>query len=123
MDWVNGVVFAAGLYVLLHDRREAGDTLYVRASRWAAALSYSLYVVHMPLLVFLRALIIDGRPWEFNLTTGIAALLLAVLIVAYAAIVWYLFESRTGRVREFVTDQLRRFRGTNRQEAAQRAPA
>jgi peptidoglycan/LPS O-acetylase OafA/YrhL len=123
VDWVNGVVFAAGLYVLLHDRRTAGETLYVKSSRGAAALSYSLYVVHMPLLVFLRALSIEGRPWELSLATGVAAVLLAVTIVAYAAIVWYLFESRTGRVREFATEQLRRFRGTNRQEAAQRAPA
>lgn len=123
VDWVNGVVFAVGLYVLLHDRRDAPATPYVRSARAAAALSYSLYVVHMPLLVFLRALIVEGRPWELSFATAVAAVLLAVTIVAYAAVVWYFVESRTGRVRDLVTEQLRRLRGEHRQEATQRAPA
>jgi peptidoglycan/LPS O-acetylase OafA/YrhL len=109
-DYVVGLVFATGLYVLLLDSRIATNGFYEQFARGTANISYTLYVVHMPLLIFLRALLNDGRPWDFSLSSVLAALLLFAGMLLYASVVWYLFEARTNRIRELVSQRLMAFR-------------
>jgi peptidoglycan/LPS O-acetylase OafA/YrhL len=104
------LTFAAGLYVLLLDRRPAANGLYERLARASANISYTLYVVHMPLLIFLRAFVNDGRQWDFAPWTVIAALVLFVATLGYASAIWYLFEARTNTVRELVSARVMAFR-------------
>jgi peptidoglycan/LPS O-acetylase OafA/YrhL len=117
-DYVVGITFAAGLYVLLHDRRPAADGVYVRTARRAAHFSYTLYVVHMSFLIFLRAWILDGRPWSVGAgTVGLAAII-TLVVLAYAAAVWFLAEARTDRVRHFVAARAAALRGRLTQDSA-----
>jgi peptidoglycan/LPS O-acetylase OafA/YrhL len=109
-DYLVGFVFATGLYVLLLDYRIAADGFYEQFARGTANISYTLYVVHMPLLIFLRAMLNDGRPWGFGLSTVLAALLLFAATLLYASVVWYLFEARTNTIRELVSQSLMAFR-------------
>ncbi len=88
---------------LLIDARTVADGAYNRLARGAANISYTLYVVHMPFLIFLRAFFNGGAQWSFRPgTAGIAAALFIAAII-YASGVWYLFESRTTRIREWLS--------------------
>jgi len=69
-------------------------------------MSYSLYVVHMSFLLFLRAAMIDGPPWRVELWTILLAILITGVVAAYAGVVWFLTESRTAQVRRFVANRL-----------------
>lgn len=108
IDYVTGLGTAWLLYILLHasEPRILG-TPYRAAAKVFAGLSYTLYVVHMPLLIFLRAAIVPGRPWTPDpYEVGLATLLAAALFV-YAWTVASLTENKTSQVRSWVLRQLR----------------
>ena len=105
-DYITGLVFSAGLYILLHDLRSASETLYVRGARMLSQMSYSMYVVHMSFLLFLRAVIVKGQPWHVEWRTVLFTTLLAAATVAYAGLVWFVAESRTDQVRRFFSKRL-----------------
>jgi peptidoglycan/LPS O-acetylase OafA/YrhL len=109
-DYVVGITFAIGLYVLLLDRRPSREGLYVRLARGSSNISYTLYVVHMPFLIFLRAVLNNGRSWSPGLGTSIASALLFVAALAYASVAWYFFEARTSTIRDLVAHRFTAFR-------------
>jgi len=102
-DYLVGASFAVALWVLLLDARTVADGAYNRLARGTANISYTLYVVHMPFLIFLRAFLNGGAQWSFGLGTAGSAVALFIAAIVYASGVWYLFESRTIRVREWLS--------------------
>jgi peptidoglycan/LPS O-acetylase OafA/YrhL len=109
-DYVVGFIFAVGLYILLLDSRCVGGARYPRCAAAMANISYTLYVAHMPFLIFVRAFLNSGRPWSPGFGTWIAAGLLFAATVSYASVVWFLFESRTSAVRELAAQRFVAFR-------------
>ncbi len=104
-DYSVAVSFAFLLYWLLHLPTKV-SSIYSKASHGLAASSYTLYVVHMPLLVFISALLGVGKRWAptprhliflFSLNCG-------AWIYAYG--VSRLFEARTNTVRRWVEQKL-----------------
>jgi peptidoglycan/LPS O-acetylase OafA/YrhL len=75
---------------------------FVKFSKYISAISYSLYLVHYPVLtafnnIFPRATHIDAESlWHL--------LLRAVTAFAAANIMWYLFERNTPKARKFFRD-------------------
>ena len=65
--------------------------------------SYTLYLVHFPLLAFLYFSF--AAPAQLPFGAESLAILAGVmaLVLAYAGAVWWLFERNTDRVRTFVT--------------------
>ncbi|MBS1817559.1 MAG: acyltransferase [Acidobacteria bacterium] len=106
-DFVVGAAFGGALYVLLSDARPTTGSAYARLAQASAAVSYTLYVVHMPLLIFLRAALNPGPQWRVSAGSVVAALALCVGLVAYAALAWFAFESRTTTVRDWVARALK----------------
>jgi peptidoglycan/LPS O-acetylase OafA/YrhL len=76
--------------------------VYARAAVFLSEMSYTLYLVHLPLLFFFRRLVIRGPLWPPDLRhVGLAlAPAFAALLVAY--IMYWLFESRTNAVRHWL---------------------
>jgi len=76
-------------------------TAYVWLARRAAHSSYTLYLVQMPMLIFLKASLHLPRatPGLLGLLVGIGVL---VAILVYAQLVYELFEKKTQRVREWL---------------------
>lgn len=105
-DYITGIIFAGALYVLLHDRRLAPSadarSWYAWLAAAAAGMSYTLYVVHLPVIYFLRALLVKGTPWSVSPGACLAAFFVWLLVVAYAAAVARLTEARTGAIRAAV---------------------
>jgi peptidoglycan/LPS O-acetylase OafA/YrhL len=100
-DYLTACSFACLLYVLLHCRQPSATGLYAALSRWLANFSYTLYVVHLPLLVFLRACLIPDRPWLPDLPHIGLALLIGIGTIAYAWCLARLTEANTDSVRDF----------------------
>jgi peptidoglycan/LPS O-acetylase OafA/YrhL len=106
-DYVTGLSFAAFLYLILQSRAASAGATYSRFAKGLAGMSYTLYVIHMALLVFLRAALLPNAPWSpdaFHMAAGAA---LVCLSLAYAAGVARLTERHTDAVRAFVWQRLR----------------
>ena len=95
--WLGGgcALLVAGLAV-----RPAAPGIYARISAGASEFSYTLYLVHFPMLACLFYTVFKGQ----QMTPGIhgtgwfAAIL--TLVVFYASAVWWLFERNTDRLRK-----------------------
>jgi peptidoglycan/LPS O-acetylase OafA/YrhL len=104
-DFAVGLAFALWLPSLLGAWRKPG--WWSRLGGGLSAISYTLYVVHFPLLFFVAATQLKGRQFAPD-GTGISwflALSVASLIVAIA--MWWVFERQTDRVRRWLAQVLR----------------
>jgi peptidoglycan/LPS O-acetylase OafA/YrhL len=109
-DFVVGLAFAAALYVLLLDARPDGGGVYDAVARGGAHISYTVYVVHMPFLIFVRALLNDGPQWSFDAGTAMRASAVFAATLAYATVAWYCFEARTPIIRNAASQRFGAFR-------------
>jgi len=97
-DFVVGVASVGLIYALLRSPAQSTSGLYSRLARRLAGFSYTLYVVHLPVLAFLSAWLARQR-WQPNAIHALAGMALAGCILAYAFVVAQLTEYRTGAVR------------------------
>ena len=106
-DFLVGLLVAA-LLVGLQGETQPVAGKGVRLARWLAGWSYSLYLVHLPLLVLVNGLLFSWSPqrWIPGSRTALAALALGLLVLAYAHLVSRLTEARTEEARRWL---LRRF--------------
>lgn len=98
-DYLNAMCFSFLLWIVLHDRTVGGGTGYARWVRELASMSYTLYVVHYPVLVFARAWVGGNRPWEVSSATMVGVVILSSTCMAYAWSLARLFEARTDLIR------------------------
>lgn len=100
-DLVLGAAVTALIWVTLCCGTSPLPTAYVRVSRRAARSSYTLYLVHLPLIIFLKAsLHIDRAAPGWNMMLIRVAILLGVVV--YAQLVYEVFEKNTDRIRDWI---------------------
>ncbi|HUB65892.1 MAG TPA: acyltransferase [Candidatus Methylacidiphilales bacterium] len=104
-DLLIGLGFASMLPCLI--RRNTASRLYGLVAIGLSDISYTLYVVHFPLLSFLFFTFRPGRQVAPSPAAYGTFLLLLCGVVAYASLLWWLFERRTDDVRRIIE---RRFR-------------
>jgi peptidoglycan/LPS O-acetylase OafA/YrhL len=107
MDYVVGLLTMAMLWLL----RGWGEVVprgepWARASVWLAGLSYSLYLVHYPLLQFAADHLTHGVPWSATLPHVVCGAGLLLATVLYAALVAAVTERRNDQVRGWVEAHL-----------------
>jgi peptidoglycan/LPS O-acetylase OafA/YrhL len=99
-DWVFGAVTAGFLWSLLSAREDAEErSASTRFVRMAARMSFTLYVVHTPLLALLAGLILGAERWQpdgIHLVFGAGIL---GLVVAFSWLLAWATEFRTDQVR------------------------
>ncbi len=105
-DFLVGLAFAFALYVLLQDRRPSSEGIYARTADASSRISYTLYVVHMPFLVFLRAWLNAGPQWAFSAGTAVRAAVLFAMCLVYAWLVYRCFEARTDMIRALIRERI-----------------
>ena len=98
-------VIAALIYVLASWPRtgEAPSAFAIRfsyLSRDVAGFSYTLYLVHLPLLVFLEAAVVwnSGTRWQPDATHAAIASGIALFAIAYAFLISRVTEAHTAKV-------------------------
>jgi peptidoglycan/LPS O-acetylase OafA/YrhL len=100
-DLVLGSIVALLIWVTLHCATASLPTAYVRVARRAARSSYTLYLVHLPLLIFIKAVLHLPRAlpgWHVCLVS--MGILVGILL--YAQLVYEIFEKNTDRVRNWI---------------------
>jgi peptidoglycan/LPS O-acetylase OafA/YrhL len=90
---------------------QAKSTPLSRLFRATARFSFTLYVAHTPILIFLVAILAGDSRWSPGVKTGLLAFAALILIVAYAWLLASLTEFRTDRVRAWVEGKLIRSPG------------
>ena len=101
-DYLAAFGAAACLYAFVHHPPPAPRRIFAAAAGHFASISYTLYLVHLPLLVFLEAVWIGPHPWPRD---GHHIMLWGVTVIAvfaYAELIWFCFESRTDAVRRWL---------------------
>jgi len=99
-DTLLGLSFGAFLYVLLHRSDVSPGGRYARAAAALAGFSYTLYLVHMPILLVLRSCLTYETLWYPDAPHALRMLGVLSLVMALA----FAFS----RVTEAKTDVLRR---------------
>ncbi len=100
-DALLGLIVTFLIWVTLHCATKPLPTLYVKVAQRSARSSYTLYLTHFPLLIFLRASLHLPRTvpsWHLFL---IAVCVLSV-VVLYSQLVYELFEKNTDRMRKCI---------------------
>jgi peptidoglycan/LPS O-acetylase OafA/YrhL len=108
VDYVLGISFALLLYFLLHNQAAGGRGRYATVSKTLASFSYTLYVVHMPVLVFLRASLLPDAPWSPDPLHVGFGVVIALGCIAYAYAISRVTEAKTDLVRDKVLTWLAR---------------
>ncbi len=103
-DYVLSGCFALFLYSLLNRTTTIGER-YSRLSHGLASSSYTLYVVHLPLLVFLEVWI--GKRWVPTPLHLVLTLGIVYTDWLYARGIYRLFEARTPTVRQWTEKKLK----------------
>ena len=100
-DVVVGAVFAVVLFGVLQIDFRRQHSRYSRLSHWCAGFSYSLYVLHFPLLLFLRAWLTPAQRWQPDLSHVLRGALIGAVVVAFAWAVSLVTENQTHVVRNW----------------------
>jgi peptidoglycan/LPS O-acetylase OafA/YrhL len=100
-DLVLGLAVTAMIWVTLHCATAPLPAFYVHTARRAAHSSYTLYLVHLPMVIFLKASLQLPRAYPgWHVFLAGAGVLAA--IVLYAQLVYEAFEKNTDRVRRWI---------------------
>ena len=101
-DYILGIVTAICVWIQLSDRRSSNESsMYTRSARELSRFSFSLYVLHTPMLILLASLVLGDNRFTPTVPHIFAALSLLMVTGIYAWIVAWLTEFRTDKVRKF----------------------
>ena len=118
-DYLVGAAFAGLLLTLLTTPLSKGISASV--ARRLAGVSYTMYVAHLPLLVFLGGWLVPGKPWTPDLPHLIDAALVFVAVSAYCVAIGRWTEAKTSTIRRLFSTRPRALRW--RESLAAVAPA
>ena len=104
-DYVLGVAVTILVYLILCCARKPMPALYSKPAQQLAHMSYTLYLVHVPLLVFLTAWM-GGRRWLPSLSSLGYTAAIFVLVLAYAWVVYFCFERNTDAMRRWLKKRI-----------------
>lgn len=97
--WVAAISFSVILFCAVRQRGVCTNAVYRRVAGFLD-ISYTLYLIHLPLAIFICALV--DRPWHYyalSVMTLSMFLLMNAAIVVAAFLFYKLFEGNTDRVR------------------------
>jgi peptidoglycan/LPS O-acetylase OafA/YrhL len=106
-DYLLGALTFLFFWVMLSARQHHGTRWYVSLVRQTARCSYTIYVVHMPLLLLLTALIAGDRLWSPTyLPRTLIAFAVLMVLLAYCLLMAACTEFHTDRIRFWVERRL-----------------
>jgi peptidoglycan/LPS O-acetylase OafA/YrhL len=103
-DFLIGLTFAAFMYYLLSVERRQHSAWYTKIAQTASNVSYTEYLIHYPFLVFLNACVVrTTAKWQPDRQHLAAAAGLLVCTLLYVAVVWWLTEAKTDKIRALLS--------------------
>src|SRR6266446_98042 len=105
-DLAVGIAFTLFLFGVLQRELGAGSRHYLGVAHRFAGFSYSLYVLHFPLLLFLRAWTVPSERWQPDGVHFLYGSLIGVVVLVFAWTVSLFTENRTRVARHWVRKKL-----------------
>ncbi|HEX7159051.1 MAG TPA: acyltransferase [Edaphobacter sp.] len=106
-DYLFGALTFLFFWIMLSARQRCGTGWHVSLVRQTARCSYTIYIVHMPLLLLLTAFVAGDTLWSpANLPRTFIALAVLVVILAYSFLMAACTEFHTDRIRSWVERRL-----------------
>jgi peptidoglycan/LPS O-acetylase OafA/YrhL len=102
-DWMLGIVTMVFLWILISTgaKRSSGGTS-TRGIRTLARFSYTIYLVHLPLLALTAALVLGPSRWQPDMVHTVAGIGILLFVIAFAFIVATATEFKTDQLRSFI---------------------
>lgn len=101
-DLAVGIAFTLFLFGILQFEAGASSPSYTNTARFFAGFSYSLYVLHFPLLLFLRAWLVPPQRWQPTAANCGLAILIGAVVLSFAWLVSGFTENKTHVARDWV---------------------
>jgi peptidoglycan/LPS O-acetylase OafA/YrhL len=102
-DLVIGLATSLLIYLLVQQTQESKNTVYRRVAGFFSHISYSLYLFHLPIAMFLAGILnTPWYPWISSPRYVLAFLAADSGIVVCVYGLWWLFERNTDFIRRFV---------------------
>lgn len=93
-DYIMGIITMLTVVVLNHRMFQIGEKI----SHFLSKISYSLYLIHFPLLALISAYYDNFRASTF--TQGVLVFISSILLSIFLAyIIWYMFERHTDQIK------------------------
>jgi peptidoglycan/LPS O-acetylase OafA/YrhL len=103
-DFILGIAFSLFLWTVLHAQEISVHPLYRNAAHTLSGMSYTLYLVHYPMLVFVSALLVPvWKLWPLSPLSLLKLLPILAIVFAAAWLMYFCFERNTQRVRNWLT--------------------
>ena len=107
-SWATGLAFAGLMYLIFRVTNEVKDkenlSLSMRSSKHLAGFSYSLYLLHLPPLVFLHAYThsLSSIKWQPNIHNFLIVTFIIFWVIFYAWLISLVTESKTNVLRRYM---------------------
>lgn len=106
LDWevLIGISCALAIYAGLSAESTERLTCIMRPFQGLSAVSYSVYLLHTPLLVFIASLLFTSNAdrWDPDLVHLAMAVPIALVVFGYCWLVWFFTEHRTNELRSWL---------------------
>lgn len=99
IDYCVGLTFAVIVYGLLHLPQKHSGRWYSFLSSGLAGMSYTLYLAHLPILVFLRVIINPNERWQPTVGTMLWFALILLGVFLYSFVLSRITEANTSLFR------------------------
>jgi peptidoglycan/LPS O-acetylase OafA/YrhL len=106
--WGVAIAFSLILFCAVRQRGNCRNVIYRRVAGFFSDISYTLYLIHLPLAIFICALV--DRPWHYyplSISNTCMFLIMNGAIVVAASLFHGMFEGNTDRVRRVLTSRTR----------------
>lgn len=113
-DLFVGFAFTLFLFGILQLDSERLPIFYADASHLFADFSYSLYVLHFPFLLFMKAWIAPSQRWQPTAAHLSDGVVIGAIVLGFAWLVSLLTEKKTRVARKWMTDIVSHFDDTPR---------
>jgi peptidoglycan/LPS O-acetylase OafA/YrhL len=101
-----GISFSLFLFAVLQMDAAKEKSVYPSAAHFLAGFSYSLYVLHFPLLLFLRAWLVPAQRWQPDVLHLTYGLVLGMITLGFAWLVSLITEKKTPEVRNWIKNMI-----------------
>jgi peptidoglycan/LPS O-acetylase OafA/YrhL len=108
-DLLVGIASALLIYSLLNDTSIYLKTAYSETTVFLSGISYSLYLTHLPVLLFIKAIAIAKMRWQPDLIHILFGVFILVATFAYAFIIYSWTEAKTDTVRSNILNYLKHY--------------
>ena len=105
-DFVIGSLFAAFLCSFKQNRQPCGHSISKSVILTLSDFSFTLYIAHMPFLIFLRACFTYENAWDFSAGSIVKFILILAVTIVYSFAIYLLAERHTTRFRVWLDSRL-----------------